>query len=119
MDLTWEDWEKLNLTYIFLLTTFLCDPNENSFETYDFRKPTYTAVTTKFDFYIPIKYKGNLISTLIYRAYKISKNYLFSKEISFITNIPKKNECPLNFILRYIKKTKQTHSPSNNPIDCS
>jgi len=80
--------------------------NDNSFVTSVFRKPTYTGLTTKFSSYIPTKYKGNLISTLIYRAYKISKNHLiFCNEIDFITNILRKNEYPLNFIFRNIKKT--------------
>nr|XP_027229208.1 uncharacterized protein LOC113820983 [Penaeus vannamei] len=74
--------------------------NDNSFVTSVFRKPTYTGLTTKFSSYIPTKYKGNLISTLIYRAYLI-----FSSEIDFITNILRKNEYPLNFIYRNIKKT--------------
>ncbi|XP_069976323.1 uncharacterized protein, partial [Penaeus vannamei] len=71
-----------------------------------YRKPTYTGLTTKFNSYIPIKYKGNLISTLIFRAFKISKDYfIFIKEIDFITNILRLNMFPINFIEKNIRTT--------------
>jgi len=78
----------------------------NSFVSSVYRKPTYTGLTTKFNSYIPIKYKGNLISTLIFRAFKISKDYfIFIKEIDFITNILRLNMFPINFIEKNIRTT--------------
>lgn len=71
-------------------------------------KPTYTGLidlTTKYDYYIPTKFKGNFISILIYRVYNIKNYLIFAKEIYFISNIHKNNGYPLNFILRNIKKT--------------
>jgi len=72
--------------------------DNNYFTTSVYRKPTYTGLTTKFSSYIPIKYKGNLVSILIYRAFKISKNYhIFHQEVEFIISILKLNSFPLNF----------------------
>ncbi|XP_069983548.1 uncharacterized protein [Penaeus vannamei] len=78
----------------------------NSFVSSVYRKPTYTGLTTKFNSYIPIKYKGNLISTLIFRAFKISNDYfIFIKEIDFITNILRLNMFPINFTEKNIRTT--------------
>ncbi|XP_069985578.1 uncharacterized protein [Penaeus vannamei] len=58
--------------------------DNKSFSTATYRKPTYIGLTTKFDSFIPVKYKTNLINTLINRAYRISKSYLiFTKEIDY------------------------------------
>jgi len=70
----------------------------NSFSTATYRKPTCTGLTTKFDSFISVKYKTNLINTLINRAYKISKSYLiFTKEIDSLTDILRRNGFPLSF----------------------
>ena len=77
-----------------------------SFITSVFRKSTYTGLTTKFDSFIPPKYKDNLISILIYRAFKISCNYfIMARDFSFIRDILSKNGYPLFYVDGIIRKT--------------
>lgn len=79
---------------------------DNNFVTSVFRKPTYTGLTTKFDSFIPLKFKSNLVSILIYRAFKISSNYfVMVKEFEFIKEILRKNGFPLYYIQKIINKT--------------
>ena len=50
------------------------------------KKQTYTELYTKWDSYIPYKYKQNLILTLLDRAIKICSNYkLIHKEFQNIS----------------------------------
>ena len=78
----------------------------NSFVTSVYRKPTYTGLTTKYDSFIPPKYKENLVAILIYRAFKISSNYfIMVREFDFIRNILSKNGYPLFYIDGLIRKT--------------
>lgn len=95
--------------------------DNNYFTTSVYRKPTYTGLTTKFSSYIPIKYKSNLVSILIYRAFKISKNYhIFHQEVEFIISILKLNSFPLNFIFNIIRKTvNKLVSPQSTPLSVS
>ena len=78
----------------------------NSFVTSIFRKPTNTGLTMKYDSFLPSRYKENLISILIYRAFKISKSYVIMvKEFSFIKNLLQQNGFPLYLIEKVIRKT--------------
>lgn len=80
--------------------------DKNPFVSSGYRKPTSTDFTTNFISYILVKYTGNLISTLIIRAFKISKDYfIFSKEVDFSINILKKNMFTIIFTERNFKKT--------------
>lgn len=80
--------------------------DKNPFVASGYRKPTCTDFTTNFISYILVKYTGNLILTLIIRAFKISKDYfIFSKEVDFSTNILKKNMFTIIFTERNFKKT--------------
>lgn len=71
----------------------LMSKDENSWV---YCKPTYTGLITK--------YKGNLICTWIYRAYKISENHLIFCRESTLLQL-RKNGFSTNFTLRDIKKT--------------
>lgn len=54
----------------------------NRFLTATYRKHTYTGLKRKFDSFLSVKYRTNLINTLTNGAYKISKSYLiFTKEV--------------------------------------
>jgi len=91
--------------------------DNNRFSTATYRKPTYTGLTTKFDSFIPIKYKTNLINTLINRAYKISKSYqIFTKEIDFITDTLRRNGFPLFVIQRSIRQTLNNIFVKREPV---
>nr|XP_027231121.1 uncharacterized protein LOC113822785 [Penaeus vannamei] len=91
--------------------------DNNSFSTATYKKPTYTGLTTKFDSFIPVKYKTNLINTFINRAYKISKSYLiFTKEIDSITDILRRNGFPLFVIQRSIRQTLNNIFVKREPV---
>ena len=71
-----------------------------------YRKPTFSSVFTNFDSYIPLSYKSGLISSLLYRAFKlcIMKNFgIFHYEIIFLRDIVKRNGYPSNFIDKCVK----------------
>ena len=73
---------------------------------FSFRKPTFTGLLSKFSAFSPLLVKKNLIATLTYRAYHISSTFFnFHKEIEFLKDILQKNEYPLVFIEKQIKKT--------------
>ena len=77
----------------------------NEFITSVYRKPTYTGLTTKYDSFTPSIYKKNLVSILIYRAFKISRDYLsFHFELEFISKILCKNGFPLHYVQGVIKQ---------------
>ncbi|XP_063592239.1 uncharacterized protein LOC134769440 [Penaeus indicus] len=91
--------------------------DNNRFSTATYRKPTYTGLTRKFDSFIPIKYKTNLINTLINRYNKISKSYkIFTKEIDFITDTPRRNGFPWFVIQRSIRQTLNNSFVKREPV---
>ena len=63
-------------------------------------KPTFIGVFTNFDSYIPLSYKSGLISSLLYRAFKLCSNFeIFHREIilkervhhlTLLINVPKR-----------------------------
>ena len=106
---------ETNNTLPFLDVNVTRDNNE--FVTSVYRKPTYTGLTTKFDSYTPSIYKQNLVSILIYRAFKISRNYLvFHNELKFITDILCKNGFPLHYVQRIIRNFLNKIFENNNKI---
>ena len=50
-----------------------------------YRKPTFSGLGISFFSHCPLKFKTNAISTLLFRAYNLTSNYiLFHKEINFL-----------------------------------
>ena len=79
---------------------------ENGFQTSVYRKPTFTGLSTKFTSFIPIQYKRNLVSTLIYRAFNICSTYLtFHTEVVYLRKLLFNNGFPYSFIDTHIGKT--------------
>ena len=77
----------------------------NGISTSVFRKSTFTGLMSKFQSATPMKYKMNLIMTLVTRAYKICSSYIsLHKELEFLRSILRKNGYPLNYINTYIGK---------------
>ena len=77
--------------------------DNNRFLSSVYRKPTFSGVFTNFDSYIPLSYKSGLISSLLYRAFKLCSNFeIFHQEIIFLKDIFKRN--PSNFIDKCVKK---------------
>ena len=74
--------------------------DNNRFLTSVYRKPTFSGVFTNFDSYIPLSYKSGLISSLLYRAFKLCSNFeIFHREIilkervhhlTLLINVPKR-----------------------------
>ena len=78
--------------------------DSNRFLTSVYRKPTFSGVFTNFDSYIPLSYKSGLISSLLYRAFKLCSNFeIFHQEIIFLKDIFKRNGYPSNFIDNCVK----------------
>ena len=79
--------------------------DNNRFLTSVYRKPTFSGVFTNFDSYIPLSYKSGLISSLLYRAFKLCSNFeIFHQEIIFLKDAFKRNSYPSNFIDKCVKK---------------
>ena len=80
----------------------------NKFETSVYRKPTFTGLTMNFNSFIPKHFKYNLISCLIFRAFKIcSSEILFDRELKFLRSLFAKNSFPCNLIDKLFVKTIQ------------
>ncbi|NJL51449.1 MAG: hypothetical protein HC930_03135 [Hydrococcus sp. SU_1_0] len=70
-----------------------------SFETKLYRKKTNTGLGLKYDSAVDFKYKCNLISCLVDRAYKICSTYKsFAAELEYLRSFFYKNFFPLSFI---------------------
>ena len=90
---------------------------DTSFSTSIYRKPTFTGLLSKFSSFSPLKYKENLISTLVYRGYQLNSSYLsFHKEIEFLRNILLSNGYPLIFIEKQIKRTLNKFYPISEKV---
>ena len=69
--------------------------DNNRFLTSVYRKPTFSGVFTNFDSYIPLSYKSGLISSLLYRAFKLCSNFeVFHQQIIFLRYKFKRNGYP-------------------------
>ena len=78
--------------------------DDTGFSTSLYRKKTYTGLYSNFDSLAPDKYKANLISVLILRAFQICSSYVsFHQEITRIKDILCKNHFPKTLIDRIIK----------------
>jgi len=78
---------------------------DNSFNTSVYRKPSFTGLMSKYSSATPLKYKRNLITTLVTRAFKICSNFFsLHNEFEFLKNLLKKNGYPLKFVETYIGK---------------
>ena len=78
--------------------------HNNRFLTSVYGKPTFSGVFTNFDSYIPLSYKSGLISSLLYRAFKLCSNIeIFHQEIIFLKDISKRSGYPPNFIDKCVK----------------
>lgn len=100
------------------LSSILIIPGIRTLDSSLNRKPTYCGLTAKFNPYIPIKYKGNMISTLIQRTFAISKDYLIfsTKKVDYITNILRENHFPINFFECNIKKAFDRNLVPDEPL---
>ena len=76
---------------------------ESCFSTSIYRKATFTGLLSKFESFTPLKYKENLIGTLIHRAYKLCSSFMkFDVEVNFLKTILSKNGYPLPLVEKQI-----------------
>ncbi len=91
--------------------------SNNTFLTSVYRKPTFTGLMTKFDSFVPVKYKKNLVQTLITRAYNLCSNYFnFHIEMQRLRERLKDNGYPLPFTDKYIGIQLNKLKDSNSNI---
>lgn len=75
------------------------------FQTQVHRKNTFSGLITRWDSFIPKRYKYNAISTMAYRATKIcSTHQALDDEFDFIRNLALNNGYPLNFVESVIRR---------------
>ena len=80
------------------------------FSTSIYRKPTFTGLILKWKSFVPLEYKRSAISSMIYRAIRITSDYFLPhKEFIFIRKIAVSNGYPLPFVLNIIRSTLDRH----------
>jgi len=117
IEFTQELEENNSLPFLDILVTHV----ENGFTSNLYRKKTFTGLYTHFDSLLPLQYKINLISVLIYRAFHICSSYkAFHSQICNIKRFLQQNRFPAQLIDRIIERflSKQYVAdikPSNVP----
>ena len=103
----------------------LIEKENSNFSLSTYRKSNHTGLYTKWSSFIPMKYKINLIKSLIDEAYKISSSYLImhNKFIN-ISKMLKNNGFSLKIIDKHIKiylnnKHQDTNSRKQHPSKAS
>ena len=77
--------------------------NSDCIETSIFRKNTNLGIYTRWDSYVPNRYKQNLVWALLHRAYSIcNRAQLRKKEFQKVSNLLEKNGFSSNYINRQI-----------------
>ena len=75
------------------------------FVTSVYRKKTFSGVYTNYNSFLPDIYKFNLVSTLLYRAYRISSSWvLIHQEILKLKSVMQKNGYPIHIIDKIINR---------------
>ena len=79
--------------------TSLITKQGSSFSTSMYKKSTHTDLGLRYDSAVCSNYKFNLISCLVYRAYRIFSSYLaFTDELEYLRQFFCKNQYPLKLI---------------------
>ena len=75
-----------------------------------YKKPTFTGLILKWNSFVPLYYKRGAISSMVYRAIRITSDYVsLDKEFIFIRQIAVSNGYPLSFVLNVIRTTLERH----------
>ena len=95
--------------------------NSDCIETSIFRKHTNLGIYTRWDSYVPNRYKQNLVWMLLHLGYSTCNSaQLRKKEFQKISNLLEKNEFTLNYINRQIQHfltKKQSKKPITDKDD--
>ena len=95
------------------------------FSTSVFRKKTFTGLSSNYFSNIFHKYKMSCITTLLYRAYRISAtNQIFQNELNFLKSFFQKNHYPLklinscirNFLNKINQRKDMTHTAARKKL---
>jgi hypothetical protein len=75
------------------------------FATRIYRKSTYSGLITRWDSFVPKRYKYNAVSTMVYRAIKICSTYkLLDEKFNFIRTVTAENGYPTAFVESIIRR---------------
>ena len=75
---------------------------KTSLKTY--RKPTHTGLHIKWQSFVPLKYKINLVRNFLHRAYKICNSYsLIHEDFKIISTMLEENDYPTGFLNQQIR----------------
>ena len=95
MNFTTESEDDNSLPFLDVYVTRV----QSSFITSVYRKPTFSGVYTHFTSYLPSVYKESLVSTLLYRAYRICSSWKeIHTEITRTKDLMSRNGYPAKFI---------------------
>lgn len=90
----------------------------NTFSTEVYRKPTYTGLLLKWESFVPKSYKASAISSMAYRAIRISSSYqIMHEEFNFIKRIATQNGYPLRFVESHIRNTLGRYLDKENKTE--
>ena len=80
-------------------------------------KPTHTGLYIKWQSFVPLKYKINLVRNLLHKAYKICSSYsLIHEDFKIISTMLEKNGYPTRFINNQIQKFfNKMHETKKSP----
>ena len=93
-------------------------PENKKFVTGVFRKDAFSGVYTNFVTFIPLKYKFDLVHTLLNQYFKLSSDFLkFHNEVDKLKKILSKNAYPQKFIDKCIQ-TFLNNMVYSNTTDC-
>ena len=103
---TIETEKDTSLPFLDILIRRLAQRDQSWFATSIYRKSTFTDLLLKWKSFIPYEYKKSAISSMVYRALRISSNYLdLHKEFLFIRQLGVSNGYPLSFVQNIIRTT--------------
>ena len=95
----------------------LVSKNGDRFETGVYRKSTFTGLLTRFDSFVPFSFKQNLVSSLLFRAFKICSSYVcVHEEFERIKKILAKNSFPISVVDRAIARFWNSVSSTKRTI---
>ena len=83
----------------------LIEKTDKGIKTSTYHKPTRTGHLTKFSSFSPLRYKRNLVNSLLHRSYSVCNSYSqIDTEFRFIKNTLLRNEYPSGFIDKCIRQ---------------
>ena len=112
LSFTCENEKNKSLPFLDILIT-----RGTTYSTTLYHKPTFTGLLLNFSSFVPLRFKHNLISTLIHRIYNICSTYqTIHTEIEKLCKILTRNGYPLQFTQKITRSCLQKLLKPNIPI---